>query len=289
MKTLLKILSVPIFALGLLGSTFILIHSTGLKKHFVPIVEQLGDVTVVIQDDTCYVSSQLTAKNRSFLKLEVDSIHYMVSFFGKTYLQSKQHVGLVLPSYESDTIGFSIKIPHKSIMKDIKSELKKSDSTSYGLYIALQYSTFLGRSEMPISRSAKLKIPQPPELEIVDVEYNKVRMKYIQAEVKIKVTNHNPIDLTVKEMNYSIDVDKQGGIKGSHIEAINIKPKGTTYITLPIHITPKNMARTLFQILLDRDEYDYTLNLKAVLESNYPENRSITLNLTKNGKMELKK
>lgn len=289
MKTLLKIISIPVFALGLIFSSFILINSTGLKKHFVPVVEQLGDLNVIIENDTCYVSSKLTARNRSFLKLEIDSINYMVSFLNKTYLHNQQYVGMVLPSHASDTIDFSLKIPHKSIMKDLRSELKKNDSTSYGVYVSLLYSTFLGRSEMPISRSARLKIPQPPEIEIVKVNYKKVRMKYIQAEVIVKITNHNPIDLSVKEMSYAMDVDKQGSIKGAHSEPINIKPKATTLITLPIRITPKNMAKTLFQILFDKDEYEYTLRLKALLESTYPENRSITLNLTNKGKMELKK
>lgn len=196
---------------------------------------------------------------------------------------------MTLYSGSKDTVDFSLKIPYKILIKDLKAERKKGDSASYSINVSLQYATFLGKEEKPINKSAKLKIPQPPDIEIVDIQYKKIQRKSILADVKISITNYTNVDLSVKEMSYSMIVLGQGNLKGSNTEKINIKPNGTSFINLPIEISPKSIAKTFFDVLRNKDNYDYTLTLNANLESSGPVKDSFAINLVKIGKMELKK
>ena len=90
-------------------------------------------------------------------------------------------------------------------------------------------------------------------------------------------------------MSYTMNILKQGNLKGKHEEQIDIKPNGTTIINLPIEISPKNIARTFFDVIINKDSYDYTLTLKAILESTDPLKESFPIDLVKKGKMELRK
>jgi LEA14-like dessication related protein len=289
MKTKIKRLGIFILVIVIITGGVIFIFRARIIAHFIPAVEQIGVIDIKVKNDTSYISSKLAVKNKSFLKIEIDTIKYKVSLFDKTYLQRQKLIGLVLPAYGIDTLDFSIKIPYITILKDLRVERKKGDSASYSINISLQYSTLFGKVEIPISKSAKLKIPQPPEINIVEIKYKKIRLKSILADATIKIINYSAITLSIKEMSYSMNILKQGNLRGNYRKPINIKPNGTTYINLPIEINLKNIGKTVFEIIINKDNYDYTLTLNAIMESSYPLKEIFHIDLNKNGKMELRK
>lgn len=289
METKVKRIGAIVLISAMILSSIAYCFRNKIKKYFIPTVEQIGDIHIKIRNDTCYVSSKLSANNKSFLNIEIDTIKYKVALFNKIYLQSESFIGVILESNSKDTIDFSLKIPYKTIIKDLKAERKKGDSTNYFIDISLQYSTFLGKSEMPISRTAKIKIPQPPEIEIEDIKYTKIRRKSILANLNVKITNYNAVNLSIKELTYSMNIRKQGNIEGKLEKQINIKQNGITYVSIPIEISPKNLTRTFLNVIANKDTYDYTIKLNAILESTDPIRESFQIDLIKNGTMELKK
>jgi LEA14-like dessication related protein len=260
-----------------------------IREYFTPTIEQIGDIRIVVKNDTSYVSAKLVVHNKLFIKIDIDTIDYKISFFEKTYLQSKNGLGIKLPSYGSDRFDFSIKIPLHTIIKDIKKERKRKDSTIYSVDISIQYSTIFGKAKIPVSRTAKIKIPHPPDLKIVDIKWSKVKLKSIKAIAKIKIINYSPVTLKIKNLSYNLKVLKQGNIKGNYKKTIIIQPKSTTFIELPLEINVKHIGKTLFQILINNDRYNYTLQLNASLESSGPVKETFELDLVKSGIMELKK
>lgn len=282
-------ISACILIITIIVLSVIYIFRARIIAHFIPNVEQVGDVYIKVKDDTTYVSSELTVENKSFLKIEIDTIKYKITLFNKTYLQNQKFIGIVLHGYEKGTLGFSLKIPYVSILKDLGAERRKGDSASYSINVFLQYSTIFGRLEIPINKSAKLKIPQPPELNIVEIKYSKIRLKSILANVTVKVVNYSDVNLSIKEMTYSMYVSKQGKLKGKLKKTISIKPNGTTFINIPIEINLNNLIKTVFDVIINKDIYDYKLSLNAILESSSPFKQSFHIDLTKNGKMELNK
>lgn len=289
MKNKIKRIGIFILVFAIIAGGVIFIFRTQIIARFIPDVEQIGDIHIKVKNDTSYVSSKLIVKNKSFLKIEIDTLKYKIFLFNKAYLQSTKFIGAVLKGHGNDTLDFSIKIPHTLILKDLRAERKKGDSTSYTINISLQYSTVFGKVEIPINKSARLKIPQPPELEIVEIKWSKIRMRSIHAIAKIKIINYSPVILAVKDMSYSMKILKQGELKGNYKEKINIKPNGATFINLPIEINVHNIGKTIWEILVKKDNYDYELTLNALLESTDPIKESFHLDLIRTGKVELKK
>ncbi len=289
MKIRLKHIAIVIISLLLIAGGAAYFYRAQIVAHFIPRVEQIGDIRIMVKDDTAYVSLRLSITNKSFISIESDSIKYSVSLFNKTYLHSEKYIGVVLPAHGKDTVDFAFNIPYIAIMKDLKAEKKNKDSASYAINIAVKYATPFSKSEIAVNKSAKLKIPQPPEIEIVAMHYEKIRLKTIIADAKIKITNYSPVRVVIKHIDYAINVSKQGMLKGKYAEPIVIKPHETTYISLPIEVRAKNLLKTAFDVLMNNDNYYYTLKLNAVLESEDPLKQSFHIDLTKNGKMELKK
>lgn len=286
---IIKRISIAILALIILSGAGIFIFRKQLKARYLPIVEQIGEINIRVKDDTSYISSKLTVKNRSFLKIEIDTMKYKVSLFNKIYLQDIKCIGMTLSSNDIDTLDLAIKIPLKEILRDIKAERMLGDSASYSINIFLQYSTVFGKAEIPINRTAKIKIPQPPDIEVVELSSRRIRRKTIRAIAKIKITNYSVVDLTIKEMKYSMKILEHGDLKGRFGKSIKIKPKAATYISIPIEINVKNIGKTFFQVLMNKDKYDYVLTLNGILESTDPFKESFRIDITKNGNMELKK
>lgn len=196
MKNRIKIVSILIASLFIV-SGILFVFRKQIKLYLFPNVAQIGEVTIRIENDTAYVISKLSATNKSPFKIKIDSIKYTIALINKVYLQSHQSVGLALSGYGLDTIDFNVKIPFQSILHDLKEQRKRADSTGYSIHVNLQVSTVIGKSEVPIALVGKIKIPQPPELEIVEIKYNGLRLKFIQSNVKIKVSNFNTIGLTI--------------------------------------------------------------------------------------------
>ncbi len=289
MKTKLKYIGIFIFVSAIVAGGCVFIFRFRLIKHFAPAVKQIGDINIVVKNDTSYITAILVIQNKSFLEIEIDSIDYKIALFEKTYIQNKKNLGIHLSAYGNDTIDFSLKIPFVEIIKDLKVERKRGDSASYSIIISLQYATAFGKGKIPINRAAKLKIPQPPELKVIDIQWKKVRLRSIRAIAKIKIINYSPVALTIKEISYSMNVLNQGTLKGHYKNPIRIKPKATSYIDLPLEIEVTNLGKTLFQVLVNRDHYDYALTLNAAMESSGLVKESFQMNLIKNGKMELRK
>jgi LEA14-like dessication related protein len=289
MKKILKISIFIFLALAAVCSASIYIFRSELIAHYAPEIEQVGEINIRVTNDTSFISSRITVLNRSFLSLQMDTLKYKVSLFEKTYLQNERSVGMKLKPGEKDTLDLSLKIPYTSLLKELKLQRKKGDSASYLVNVSLQYSTIFGRSVIPISKSARIKLPQPPEVEIVEIKCSRIRFRTIRAVATIRIINYSAVTVAISDLDYSMRITDHGNLKGRYSRLITIAPNATTYIYVPIEINVKNMGKTAFQVLMNKDQYDYTLTLHAILKSIQPFNRSFLIDLEKSGKMELKK
>ncbi|HTL80882.1 MAG TPA: hypothetical protein VL651_04220 [Bacteroidia bacterium] len=289
MKTKWKRIFISIGILVLLAGGLLFIFHERIIRHFIPTVKQTGGVSIVIKNDTSYVHSKVVVENNSFLEIEIDSMQYSVGLFDKTYLQDRLFIGEKLSAHTHDTIDFAFRIPYSAILKDVKTERKYGDSADYSFVVSLQYSTVFGKGKFLVNKSAKLELPLPPELQIVDVNYRKPDLRSILADVKIRITNNSVVALEIKDLVYAMNILKTGNINGSYRDTVIIKPKDFTLITIPVKIDVFNMGRTMFDILINKDQWDYTLKLNANLRSTDPVELTFHLDLTQSGKMELRK
>jgi LEA14-like dessication related protein len=288
MKKVFRIAGIILLLLIVAAVILVLLNPKKIVGYIVPEIKQVNEINIVLKGDMAYLNSKLTVKNKSIFNIAIDSIKYNIELMGKEYIQSEKYLGLKLKPAMVDTIDFSITVPYKEILHDLKEERKKGDSTDYTINVSLIYSTVFGNAVLPYKKTDFVTIPKPPELEIVHVHYHKVRLTHFSADVNVKLINPNNLDMTIKQFNYDIDISKRGNIVGSYLEPIHIKPKSETLVILPIEVEMKHIAKTLYDVITNQDNYDYVLKLDALVESPDPQQEPIHINLYKAGKMELK-
>jgi LEA14-like dessication related protein len=275
--------------LAIAASTVYFLYKEKLIAYFIPKVEQIGDIEIKIKNDTSYISTRLVVRNGSFLKIQLDTLKYKIALFDTTYLESSKYLGLTLPGYGSDSLDFSFKVPHIAIINHLREERYKQDSAGYSVNVFLQYTTALGSSEMPISKTGKLKIPHPPKLSIEDIKWTKLRFKTLKADVQIKIINYGDVAIDIKDLHYTMNIQEHADLKGVYSKAISIKPNAVTMITVPIEINTKHIGKTVLDVMRNKDQYNYTLLLEAFLESKDTDKTTFHLNLSQKGELELKK
>lgn len=289
MKKALKYINIALLTLLLALFAAAYFARKKIIKKYIPQIEQSGVVLIKVKNDTSFVSTKLIVSNKAFFDIKIDTIKYKIIVFGTECLKSEEMLGLDLPAHGSDSINFSVAIPHKKIIKSIKAERKKGDSTSYLVDVDLQYSTKLWKSEMPIVKLGDFKLPTPPEIKIESIKWKKIRLHTVFLNLKVKIINHSPIAISIKNINYNLDVFNRGSIDGNYSKPINIKSREVTIIDIPLEIKIENIGKILLEVLKDKDQYNYKLILNAKLESTEPTTQTFMLDLVNTGKLELQK
>jgi len=286
MKKRYKVL-IFIFLILLIGLAFLFRYRVAIVSQIVPIIKN-DTIHIAINNDTAFVHTTLYAQNKTFIPTKIDSLKYRIALFNKVYIHQETYLGIALEGHGKDTFDISMKIPITEVLEDLDEVRKKTENANYSIDIAIQYSTIFGRVDLPVNKTAKFKIPTPPEIKIEKVNYNKIRLKYALAEVKVKVINFNPISLTINSLDYKLTIPNHGYAVGKYSEPILIKPRSEIYIYLPVEILWTHLGKALNDILSDDDIYNYELNCLAVVSMS-SEEKPILIEVTRPGKMELRR
>ena len=283
MKKLIKYLLFTILFL-IIGFGFTLfVFPEKIISFFIPSIAQVSDIQANVKKDTAYINTKLVAQNSTFFSIKMDTLKYKISFANKIYFRDKKPLGLMLKRYNKDTFNFSFKIPYSIILDDMKHEKEKRDSTNFLTDLTLQYSTFFGKAELPIAESGKIKIPEPPEIQIVDLRFKKeLDTKNILAEVKLKVTNHSLYSLKINKMSYTINVLQFANVKGVYAKPLNFKGNSVTEFNIPIEVELKKEDKSLMSILRSNEPHHYVLVVDGIINStDFKQERATNIKLIK--------
>jgi len=272
----------------LVGGFLFYKNRVAIISKLVPSLEH-DTIKVVIENDTAYINTIFYATNKTFLPITIDSIKYVIGMSNRVYMRDEKFLGIHTEGYGKDTFAFSLEIPVVAMITDMRALRKKTENANYSVFVAVQYSTFFGRIDIPINKSSKFKLPTPPELEIVEVKYDKIRLKKMDALARVKITNFNEISLTIQSIKYEIIIPHFGSAKGEQMDSIVINPRSEVIIDLPAEIKWKHLGELIKDVITNEDTYEYELYCEAVILTPNPGQKPIILNLIKFGEMELKK
>jgi LEA14-like dessication related protein len=289
MRTIKLVLFVLIIII-LIAGTLLLVFPEKATRFVAPEITELKYIEARIMPDTAYFSAKIVAKNATFFSIKLDTLNYKIAFFNKIYFWEKMYIGKMLRARSTDTLNFSFKVPYKEILTDMRAELTKNDSTDYVVNLSLNYATFLGKSELPLSKADRLEIPQPPEIAIVNIRYKRFSTKKIEAEASVKIKNHSDISLAISDMKYHIDIDSFAKVDGENLEQIEIKGKSETTINLPVEIKIQKLKTSLVEALRSDKKYHYKMQVNAKIKSpDFMEVKKTILFITKEDETELLK
>lgn len=284
-KWILVIIIIIVLASALVG--YFYFNPKYAVRIIVPEFENIEMLHITFLEDTALVQAYVKFQNKSFLKLDVDSLIYNIKLDTFTFLSRRQPLFVRLKPSCIDTVFLPLALPFNGLMKEIRS-LRKNDSTSISFDLKVIYSTWFGRAVLPYKKTIRISVPVPPKLELEKLEYKSRHKNSIHFEALVKVINEGNIKLHLSEINYHLLVRDNFSAEGNDNRQFDLDPHSVKLVTLPIQLEFKNLLATLFRFATNRKvHYKVKINARARLDKLSPE--GTILHIEKEGITELKK
>lgn len=267
---------------------FVYFNAKRAVKIIIPELESLEEARIKISGDTAFIDAALLFKNKSFVKLNIDSFIYKVTLDTMLVLDKAQDLDLQMEPSEEDTIHLPLALPYKALIKE-RQRLNTGDSVQITFDLRLVYSTWLGQMQLPFKKTVTVAVPEPPEVELQELEYKGRDGSKLNFNVHLNITNKGNLDLSLSDLSYELDVKDHFQVRGKEQKTISLKPHSNTTVVLPVSFAFDNLFKTLIQIATNTDKVNYDLKLKALFQSSKLKGKKNEIFIEQSGVTELKK
>jgi len=262
-------------------------------KFVFPDLEQISLVKAKIKNDTAYLKVNAILQNKSFYTLNIDTLFYQVKLADTMIFTQTTALKLRQEKYQTDNVELPLKLPIKTIMRTIRS-LQKQDSTEIESKVYVVYNTIVGRTRIPFTKVAKIRVPIPPQIKLEKMETKNFNLKKetIEATAHIKIINRGKlIDLDVHEIHYWLVLGNNLiHSQGVFQSPVVIRPQSTTDLTVPLLVHINKPFKVAWKVAVNKDRLPYKLKLLAKLDENNLYNKDdVPIELEAEGTMELVK
>lgn len=257
-----------------------------------PGINEISFVHIDLKKDSALLKLYVFIQNKMPYKMVIDTLNFEIKLNGFKMVEETLPVQIDQKWFETDTIELPVHIPLKEIKKTI-GDLQGQDSTDMEINFDIVYNTLIGREKININRKIRIATPIPPKITILKLEHKKYNLndKTIEAVLKIEIINNGKnIDMQLDEISYNLQILNTLISKGIVNRPIDIKPRSSQIIDIPIIIEYSSPFRTAWLIVTNNDILKYDLNLKCKVKVNTLKDfKQIPVEIDATGTMELVK
>jgi len=286
MKRRYKIL-ISILLILAIGFILIFTYRVEIGSQFVPEIEN-DTLHISIKKDTADISIKLFAENKIFVPYRIDSVNYKIRLFDKIYDHGVQHVNIDLGRYGRDTFSLNFRIPLTELLADLKEARKRIPNGDCMFFLEIHFKHVIGSLRIPIKISAKLRIPPPPQIDVIGVDFGEINLKNVRAKLEIKLTNFLTTRIKIQSLHYTISIPEHGSAIGQYVDLITVKPQSDLIIHLPLIIKWEHLEKTLADVISDNDTYNFQIYVLTVIAPENSESKPLIIKYTETKRFELK-
>ena len=286
-KSTKRAVTIILILLVLIGTYFYLNPKKALLIIF-PDIKEIEKVHVRLLKDTALIDLDLTLQNKSILKLNIDSLSYKIKLDTSTILLRAQEIKLALNPGQKDNFKMPLAISFTRIRKQIQ-DLQGTDSMNLNIDLEIVYSTWFGRTTLPVQKDLRLAVPRPPEIKLVKMEYVGREKKVFFVNAHVRISNYSKIDLNLNRINYQMQVSDLFKVEDKYPKDLHIKPQSEENFIIPLKLEFDKLIKTAFLVLTDQDVVPYKLKVTGLVESKNKDVEPIPVEVEKEGKLELRK
>lgn len=127
---------------------------------------------------------------------------------------------------------------------------------------------------------------QKPEAELVQVHLRDFSFESVTMDFEMKVTNPNPVGISLAGMDYQLDLDGKRFVAGETQESLRIAAQSDSTVKLPLQIAFADFVDNLATLFSSREEVPYAFQTGLQLDT---PGGAIRLPLSKDGQLPLPK
>lgn len=249
---------------------------------------QVSTVKVNIEDDFIDLRIDIAVMRETPFHKLLDSISYNVSFDTFQFVAGALRLDSVRVGDRFDSIEVPARIDFKKLKSAIQ-KLQNKDSVDLAINFIAHYQwPIIDKVDVPIKIVRRMPPPNPPEIKLLSIDVEKFSFNEPIVDVSLQLINHNSFSLTLKDLHLYIDFHDLFTGEVHHPAMIKIKPKGKTTIDITAQVYELKALKTVWQLLVKRNEVDFTMLAKAKYIDETGASKPIDINITTKGSVQTK-
>jgi LEA14-like dessication related protein len=279
-----------IVTVALLGAGFLFFRS--MKKRLirtvVPQVEEVYINNLIIENGVGRAHLILFLENKDVIDYNVKSMDLALNNSSLELMRYKRDSSYVLLAGEKKKFDLEFDIDTKQLMKRIRN-LQNQDSTTVTITGDILFDTFFGDYKMNLNKTVKVKVPNPPDISIREVEYVGMRgLDSLDFNIHLAVLNYNPNILGIKDVKYRFSSEEYFESHGM-LPNVKLDTSDTVVRIVPITVITKRKLELLSKIVLNTDRLEYEIVLDGILLLENENQQELNVSVTKRDTLEIVK
>ncbi|HKR03986.1 MAG TPA: LEA type 2 family protein [Bacteroidia bacterium] len=259
--------------------------SSGTKKKAVELITpEVSLVTLNItdiDDERIKLTSRITINNPFPVDIHAGRLSYKIYIDSIKVIEDRYNKPLDILSSDSSVIELPMEIlaePLMQVMKHFKDT--KADSADYMLSASVDI-------DVPIAGertfNIKLKRRGPaiyvPEIKLLDVDLNALRLKKKGIDMSIDIQNPNSFPLQINDANITFTIPEDLEVNAVPDSIIDIPAHGSKIISIHADIKKVKILKTGWDLIADRKDtpFKYVLKGKIVSDNDALNNSPIRM------------
>ncbi len=206
-------------------------------------------------------------KNQLPLSFTIDSLQYRIFLDSTQILKDHYKKAISLKRNAISQISLPITFFNDSLSSVLKAnERENADSVEFHFQGSFFTRIFFKKQ---FNIDIKRLIPRfyTPEVKAEHFEIDSLNFSRAVVQLIVSINNQNAYSFKADSITYEVAIEDNQWFKGIIPENIDIKAQSITGLTIPITISFKEVAKTLFNLLTKGNQVHYRLHLTFIIES----------------------
>ncbi len=226
-------------------------------------------------------------KNPNPVSVPLAGFDYEFRIAGETFLEGDQPREQSIPAGGEGSLEIPLKIPFKELYSAFKN-LTQADSTEYTLAAGLRFDLpVLGATRIPVRTSGHLPLVKIPKIRLSNIKLEKLSFTRADLALQVEIENGNAFGFLINTMKYDLAVNGASWARGITSQAMQIRQKDKSRVTIPVSLDLARTGRTVYSLLRGNRELDYRLTGELDLESTLSLLGKVALPFDRTGKIAL--
>jgi LEA14-like dessication related protein len=249
------------------------------RTLFIPRLEVgLFEVTNMSADKTT-MNGSLLIHNPLPFGINVDSLEYKIYISNVEVIKSTYAKPLLVPKWNDASITMPVTVFNDKLVDILKaSENQNKDSVVYRIETSFYARTFF-KKKFDISVEKLLPLVYIPTATVKNISYKSLNGKGVTLFIKVNIGNRNIFPIKFKNLEYKFALANNPWIESKKTHVIDIKKQDSTELTLPLHVSFKEIFQSVGPLIRNGKNVDYKfeLNMKLVSKSNVIKDSEVIL------------
>jgi LEA14-like dessication related protein len=187
--------------------------------------------------------------NPNDFNITLSGFDYDLLINENSFLKGRQNKGVAIKANNSSMVQIPLSLRYTDLF-DTYSSLKDADVLKYTIKTGLLFNVpILGNVRVPVSKSGELPALKIPSVSFRSIKLNNIGFSGADLEVKVAVDNSNTINISLKKLDYSLNVNGEQWADGRVNKEISISEKKESILTIPIKLDFMQMGSSIYKLL----------------------------------------